>query len=597
MLRVGPYLFKRAETSQEFQEIHCLNYRTFVTEIPQHSDPGDGRLIDKFHDKNVYFIVVCDGRVVGMVSSHDRPPFSVADRLPDPSILQRPGTRPLEVRLLAVEPDKRNSTVFFGLLWSLYDYALARGYTQLYISGVRERLPLYRRLGFEPLGPAVPSGGAWFVPMVLVVGQLPERVAHIKELWEVHMDRASGREWQGSNGVAESGVGQRAARDDGQGTRETGPLDARSLSLAPGSEVCLLPGPVTSSAAVHAAFHQPPIYHRGPEFIALFRKVRQTLGVMVGGRDVALFNGSGTLANEAVAATLASNSAGGRGILLVNGEFGRRLASQATRFGLRPRLLEWRWGQPWDLEEVDAAVADEPPGSWVWGVHLESSTGVLNDLAGLVEVAQARGVRVCADCISSLGAVPLDLRGVYLATGATGKSLGSYAGLAIVFANAHDLERLDMGRVPSYLDIPAALANEGPRYTFPSPTLRALDAALADYVTQQKAEERYQQYAALGAWVRLRLRELELEPLAADAWACPVVTTFAPPGDESSGAFVARCRSWGFAIGGQSQYLAERRLVQIATMGAVARSDCDRLFDYLQRWLPQHRLSCQPVAF
>src|SRR5207248_13288 len=160
-------VFKRAETGDEVEQVHALNYRTFVAEIAQHPDPGTGQLVDKFHAKNQYFIAVHDGRVVGMVSSHDRPPFSVADRLPDPAVLERPGTRPLEVRLLAVEPGKRNSIVFMGLVWSLYEWARAEGYTHLYLSGVRERLDLYRRLGCLPLGPAVRSGGAWFVPMVL----------------------------------------------------------------------------------------------------------------------------------------------------------------------------------------------------------------------------------------------------------------------------------------------------------------------------------------------------------------------------------------------------------------------------------------------
>ena len=546
MLRVGPYLFKRAETDQEFEQIHCLNFRTFVGEIPQHQDPGNGRLVDKFHDKSLYFIAVRDGRVVGMVSSHDQTPFSVTDRLPDPGLLQRPGTRPMEVRLLALEPDMRHSTVFFGLIWTMYDYALNNGYTHVFISGLKERVPLYQRLGFRPLGPAAPAGKALFVPMVLTMGQLPDRVLRVKQLWETHLERV---------------------------------LPLRS------PPICLLPGPVTIAPAVQDAFHQPPIYHRGAEFIDLFQKVRQTLSGLVSSRDVALFNGSGTLANEAVAAALAADSRAGRGILLVNGEFGQRLARQATRFGLQPSLLQWPWGQPWDLEEIEKALDRNPSCGWIWGVHLESSTGVLNDLPGLVRLANDRGVRVCADCISSLGAIPLDLQEVYLATGATGKSVGSYAGVSIVFANVDQLAHLDMGRIPSYLDIPAVLANEGPRFTFPSPTLGALDAALAEYATPEKAEARYERYSEMGGYVRRQLRHLGLEPLAADDCACPVVTTFAPPGEESSEAFVSRCRAWGFAIGGQSRYLAERRLVQIATMGAIGQEDFAPLFDRLGRWL------------
>jgi aspartate aminotransferase-like enzyme len=555
MLRVGPYVFKRAETDQEFEQIHCLNFRTFVSEIPQHPDPGTGRLIDKYHHKNAYIIVLHEGRVIGMVSGHDQPPFSVAERLSNPGILESPGRRPLEVRLLAIEPDKRNSTVCFGLLCVLYDHAEAGGYTHLYISGLKERVSLYQRLGFEPLGPAVPCGSASFVPMAMTIGQLPPRVQRTKHLWEEHVERV------GSSGP---------------------------------EPVCLLPGPVTVAPAVRAAFQQSPIYHRGPEFIRLFQKVRRTLGELVGRRGVALLNGSGTLANEAVAACLAADPHGGRGVLLVNGEFGRRLSRQALRFGLQPRILNWPWGQPWDLDEVDAALGEEPPGSWVWGVHLESSTGVLNDLPELVRLARARRVRVCVDCISSLGAVPIDLGGVYLATGATGKSLGSYAGVAIVFAHPEELGRLDMAGVPSYFDIPAALENPGPRYTFPSPTLLALDAALTEYATPPKAQARYARYAAVGEYVREELRRVGIEPLAADAWVCPVVTTFAPPAEESSADFVARCRSWGFAIGGQSSYLAERRFVQIATMGAVAREDCAPLFARLSHWLaPQSALSAR----
>jgi aspartate aminotransferase-like enzyme len=552
MLRVGPYFFKRAETGQEFEEIHRLNHRTFVEEIPQHAATESGLLIDKFHHKNSYFIVVRAGRLVGMVSTHDQAPFSVADRLPEPEILTQPGTKPLEVRLLAIEPDERNSTLFAGLVWGLYEYARAEGYTHLYISGVEERVDLYERLGFVALGPAVPCGNAAFVPMVMTIGQLPMRIERFKKLWESHL------------GHVTNGSSRRAF-------------------------TCLLPGPVTMSANVQSAFREAPIYHRGSEFISRFVKVREFLGQLVGGRDVALLNGSGTLGNEAVAATLAAEAQGRpspslpRGIMLVNGEFGERLARQASRFGLRPRVLSWSWGTPWDLREVEIALAQEPRGSWVWGVHQESSTGVLNDLPGLVRLAKNCEVRVCVDCISSLGAVPLDLSEVYLATGATGKALGSYAGAAIVFADRRALKDLDCSNVPSCLDLPAALANDGPCYTFPSPTLRALEAALDEYDGAAKAQAVYHRYRELGLSVRRHLSELGFCPLAKEEWASPVVTTFAPPDGESSEQFVQRCRSWGFTIGGESAYLSQRRLVQIATMGAISWEMVAPLFESLRQ--------------
>ncbi|MCI0377701.1 MAG: aminotransferase class V-fold PLP-dependent enzyme [Gemmataceae bacterium] len=551
MLRVGQYVFKRAETSQEFEQIHRLNHRTFVEEIPQHRATGTGALVDKFHHKNFYIIVLRDDRVVGMVSAHDQPPFSIAERLPEPGILVRDGTRPLEVRLLAIEPDERNSTLFFGLIWTLYENARAEGYTHLFISGVEERVAMYERLGFVRLGPAVACGDAAFVPMAYTIGKIPLKMQRVKRRWEMHVAQVS-------------------------------PKTKKKLDS---ENVCLLPGPVTMSRAVRDAFSQPPIYHRGPEFIHRFVQVREHLARIVNGHHVAILNGSGTLANESIAATLAALPNRGKGVLLINGEFGERLAKQAIRFGLTAHTLEWKWGEPWDLEQVEKVLTREPEGSWVWGVHQESSTGVLNDLPGLVHIAKKRGIRVCVDCISSLGALPLDLSEVFLASGASGKSVGSYAGASLLFANKEELRPLDRSKVPSYFDIFAALSSEGPCYTFPSPTLTALEAALQEYATVERCQATYARYNELGVRVRQELRRVGLTPLADEEYASPVITTFAPPAQESSASFVARCRLWGYAIGGESAYLSRRRLVQIATMGAVHWDIFAPLFDHLESWL------------
>ncbi|HTQ78379.1 MAG TPA: aminotransferase class V-fold PLP-dependent enzyme, partial [Thermoanaerobaculia bacterium] len=426
---------------------------------------------------------------------------------------------------------------------SLYEHARALGATDLFISAVATRERLYRRLGFTPLGPAVASGDAAFVPMRVSLPELQRRQQRF--------------------------------------------LRRRNLDDVPAPKVSLLPGPVPMAAAVREAFCRPPLYHRSPEFIEIFERVRRRLGELVGGREVALWNGSGTLANEAVAAHLAAEQPVGesRGILLANGEFGDRLARQALRCGLNPRVLRWEWGRPWDLGEVEAALASEPPGGWVWGVHLETSTGVLNDLAGLVRRAQGHGQRVCMDCISSLGAVPLDLRGVYLATGVTGKAIASYAGLSMVFADSAALRPTDPARLPDTFDIAAALATRGPAHTFPSAFVLAADAALAAYATADLARDRYAHLAALGRHIRDRLRRLGLTPLAEEVTAAPVITTFAPPHGESTAGFLDRGQGWGFALAGQSRYLAERRLVQIATMGVLSKKDLAPFFARLESYL------------
>jgi aspartate aminotransferase-like enzyme len=320
--------------------------------------------------------------------------------------------------------------------------------------------------------------------------------------------------------------------------------------------ISFMPGPVEIDAKVRAVFCQPPLSHRGSEFISRFEGVRAALAKLTGARHVALFNGSGTLANDAVGSCLE-----GPGVVLVNGEFGARLARQAERWRLPVRVIEWAWGVPWDLQRVERELGDA---GWVWATHLETSTGMVNDIAGLAALANARGVRVALDCVSSLGAVPVDLTGVWLASGVSGKALGSYAGVAIVFASE---EPKPKHPVPAYLDVAEAMRTEGSCFTFPSPLLLALEEAL----------KRERDYQPLGTLVRGRLREMGIEPMVKDPIAAPVVTTFVPPAP----GFLDRCHRLGYRIGGESGYLAARGLVQIATMGAVLASQVNGLFDRL----------------
>jgi aspartate aminotransferase-like enzyme len=550
MLRLGRYSFKRAETPADFEQIHRLNYRTFVQEIPQHEDSGNGYLVDKFHSKNTYFLAFRGAQLVGMLSAHDQAPFSVSSRLPDPKVLEKPDLKPLEVRLLAIEPEERNSATIVGLVYSLFCYGRVHGHTHFIISGVTEQAELYKHIGFEAMGPPVGRPGAQFVPMIASLDRVESQMQRTMKHWERRIQRET------------------SITDD---------------------PVSLLPGPVPLSPEVRQAFQEHPIYHRGPEFVTLFEDVRHSLANLTNAGGVALTVGSGTLANEAIAASLAVDSMAKHGLMLVNGEFGRRIAKQVVRFGMNPPVLEWPWGQPWDLDQVAEALDRVPPGGWVWGVHQESSTGVINDLPGLVAVARERGIRVCVDCVSSLGAVPLDLSEVYLASGATGKALSSYAGLSLIFADPEQVAHLDTDRIPAYLDIPATLANAGPRFTVPSPLLKALAVALEVYSTPAKAQARFDHYAELGRHVRTRLRDIGLPPLADENYASPVITSFYPPGEETASDFVTRCETWGFLIGGQSGYLAEQRLVQIANMGAISQEDLDRLFVHLEVWLARSK--------
>ena len=62
-----------------------------------------------------------------------------------------------------------------------------------------------------------------------------------------------------------------------------------------------------------------------------------------GAQQVEILLGSGSLANDALAAQLSLEEK--PGLVVANGEFGERLADHARRFGLSFDLVQYPWGE------------------------------------------------------------------------------------------------------------------------------------------------------------------------------------------------------------------------------------------------------------
>ena len=163
----GSLQFKIATEVWELEQIHQLNYRTFVEEIPQHHTNSSHSLIDKFHHENTYIICLERSQVVGMIAVRDRRPFSLDSKLENLDALLPAGRTLCEIRLLAVDKKHRNGWVFWGLGKLLTEYCLQKGYDFALISGTPRQQKLYKHLGFMPFGPLVGTAEAPFQPMYL----------------------------------------------------------------------------------------------------------------------------------------------------------------------------------------------------------------------------------------------------------------------------------------------------------------------------------------------------------------------------------------------------------------------------------------------
>jgi aspartate aminotransferase-like enzyme len=508
-----PLVFKCASEDWEFEQIHRLNYKTFVEEIPQHQASPAQRLVDKFHAENTYLICLSYQKLAGMLAVRGNRPFSLDQKLPNLDAYLPAGRTVCEIRLLAIEKKFRGAQVLQGILALLWQHGVEKGYDLAIISGTTRQQRLYQHLGFVPFGPLVGSGDAQFQPMYVTL-----------ETFEV-----TAREFLRSS-------------------------PARSFHP---SAVNFMPGPVAVRREVRRAFEQAPESHRGESFKKDFQSAKQILCELVHAKNVELFVGSGTLANDAVAGQLSLLK--GRGLVLSNGEFGERLVDQARRFNLKFDTLAFDWGRPLDLAAVKRKLSGKL--AWLWCAHCETSTGIVADLNALKAMCAGRDVKLCLDGISAIGTMPVDLSSVYLASCSSGKGLRAYPGVSMVFYN-HEIPPAP-DRLPRYLDLGYYAEEDGTPFTFSSNLLHALHAA----VKRVNWEKRFAETAEWSAWLRSRLTELGFDLIGNGAKTSPAVVTIALPPMMNSVKIGEAMQEAGYLLSYNSGYLRRKNWIQICLMG------------------------------
>lgn len=534
MLPTSSLTFKIASEPEEFEQIHRLNYKTFVGEIPQHEENDENRLIDRFDKENTYIICVDDGRIVGMLAVRGNRPFSLDYKLEDLDSYFPEGRSIMEIRLLAVEHEYRNGRVFLGLARELIHFGIRNGFDMAVISGTLRQKKLYKHLGFVPFGPIVGTEEAPFQPMYLTRERFDKMEAMYRRL----------------NALPEE----------------------EEVSQEPVKPVSFLPGPVCMNEEVKKVFSEEPVSHRAGRFVDDFQQVKRQLCQLTNAKHAEIFLGTGTLGNDVVAGQLSLIE--GPGLIVTNGEFGERLLDHASRFHLSFHKLQYEWGETFDYDEIRETLKCYPEIKWLWTVHCETSTGLLNDMEQLKQMCREDDVLLCLDCCSSVGVVPVDLEDVYLASSGSGKGLSSYAGLSLVFYN-HEVKRNP--DLPRYLDLGLYAEKQGIPFTHSSNLVYALDTAMKRF----EDEDIFKKQAELAAWLRNELHSRGFEIFGEDTDISPGIVTISLPDTLDSEKVGAALDRAGYLLSYRSEYLLARNWIQISLMGEHSKEQLRPLLKQL----------------
>ncbi|MBM3838599.1 MAG: 2-aminoethylphosphonate--pyruvate transaminase [Verrucomicrobia bacterium] len=262
------------------------------------------------------------------------------------------------------------------------------------------------------------------------------------------------------------------------------------------------PGPLTTSLSVKQAMLRD-IGSRDDALIELLRNIRVRLLTLAGvtredGYETILMQGSGTFGVESVLASVVPRQ--GKLIILTNGAYGERMVRMAAVLQIDATVLRGPESQMPDRQVLRQTLSANRGVTHVAVVHCETTTGILNPIVEIGQIAKEFGADYIVDAMSSFGAVPIDVKRAcidYLISSAN-KCIEGVPGFSFVIARREPLLASE-GRARSLsLDLLGQLKgfeDTGQfRFTPPTHVLLAFDQALKELDQEGGVEGRAGRY-------------------------------------------------------------------------------------------------------
>jgi alanine-glyoxylate transaminase / serine-glyoxylate transaminase / serine-pyruvate transaminase len=331
------------------------------------------------------------------------------------------------------------------------------------------------------------------------------------------------------------------------------------LPLSPPERLLCGPGPTNVDPSVLDAMRAPMLGHLDPvlhdillDVVAMLREAwRMPDGLVLP------LHCTGTAGMETGVANLLEP--GDTAIVAQCGYFGRRISEIARRHGADVVEVDADWGEAVPNERLLEALDRHPHARVLAVVHAETSTGVEHPLAELGKAMRDRDTLLMADCVTSLGGVPLEAGawGLDFAYSCTQKCLAAPPGMSPMAVSERAMERIRARRTPVpfsfdlllleryWIERPAAY-----HHTAPVLGIYALHEALR-LALAEGLEARWERHAAAAAHLQAELGARGLEVLAGpDCRLAPLTAVRVPEGVDGKAVQARLLRGHGIEVGG-----------------------------------------------
>jgi alanine-glyoxylate transaminase/serine-glyoxylate transaminase/serine-pyruvate transaminase len=347
----------------------------------------------------------------------------------------------------------------------------------------------------------------------------------------------------------------------------------------------MIPGPIEFEPAVLAEMGAPTTGHLAPSFMEAFGKSLEDMREVFFCREGQPFvlAGSGTLGMDSAGANMVEP--GDQALVINTGFFSDRFAAILERYGAQVTHVHASVGGAPSAQAVEEALR---AGAYklVTITHVDTSTGVLADVATYARLARQYGALCVVDGVCSVAGEALDMDswGVDLALTASQKAVGVPPGLALLMAGPRAMERFRARNRPvmsyyadwaNWLPVMQAYEARKPGY-FGTPAVNlvfALHVSLQQ-ILAEGMEKRISRHHRISQAVKAAIRALGLAQVPVDdTLAAHTMTAPRFPAGVSGPDFIARMAQEGVTVAGGLHPAIRAEYFRIGHMGSAGMND------------------------
>ena len=203
-------------------------------------------------------------------------------------------------------------------------------------------------------------------------------------------------------------------------------------------------GPSASYPEALRAMGANTLGHLDPVFLGIMGDISTMLRRVfkTENRITGAVSGTGTAGMEAALCNLIEP--GDEVLVCVFGYFSNRMKQMAERMGAQVTAIEAPWGRIFEPEQIETALRGMKAPKVVAVVHAETSTGILQPIEEIIQIAHRYGALVVADAVTSLGGCPvlIDEWQVDACFSGTQKCIGAPPGLSPITFSENAMQKI-----------------------------------------------------------------------------------------------------------------------------------------------------------